>query len=408
MAIPYEYLPPYKPTEMSQNCNGGNGYSYPISCCVANAISCAKAIMDYKSFGVKRNYSTMWIYANRKTKPYEDEFMYFEWALDEMRIYGAPYYYRLPLIWFYKKSNEPVGYPVSPQKASSQIFNDNYSSLYAEAQNNTISTWYSLGIDTSNTNTIKQAILDNGCVVIRMLRSETIANIDSNYIVPEPITRINNNSENIGLITETKIERHNVDSPCSGGGVYQLAGVSGGGAEGAVAHALVAYGWKKINGVDYWICRNGWGNMNGGSSSWGNDGDCYVKIGHRELTHCFELINSTTNPSRMFEYDTPKIKDEPFLLTANEWNKIIQKCNKIYFLRGYSTCYKYYYEYLDNITYTVSKGDKFTANNFKDVVNCLTYWTLYPKAGDKITALLLNQLMDKINDDLEYTIKETN
>lgn len=221
-----DYLPSYYPFVRDQMIYKNGTYQGEAGSCVAQSSVCILDILEKRERGTNNNYySATWIYGNRT---YSGESMQFVDTINKLNSDGSPVWDRMndidnyPDNRFYSDNSGILG--------ARNVFLNNYNDLYAHAKNQRTNGDTSTNISFYDCQTIMNVIQTNGCCFFGIQLPSTFDN---------PVSgKVNNPSSN-----------------------YTRGG-----------HAVVAIGWKMINGVAHWICQNSWG------SGYGDGGRCYIPM----------------------------------------------------------------------------------------------------------------------------------
>ena len=212
-----------------------DGYKYEARTCVANAIATLKEIHEYKEGRTRYNrFSIGWIYGNRDSNHHQGEGMFVSEALDKLIQDGTPPFELLPENVDYFLPHVPMqdyypdiyeyNYSDYTGFTAKQLVQNNYNSILKFAQPQRIKnhSGYIHKID-AKIYDIKQRVINDGGVLVELnLYNEFYSANNNGGIVPEYFS---------GEIVD--------------------------------GHAMIIMGWKKINGVSYWICQNSWGDWIG-------------------------------------------------------------------------------------------------------------------------------------------------
>lgn len=120
-------------------------------------------------------------------------------------------------------------------------------------------------------------------------------------------------------------------------------------------------------------------------------------------TFSTESESSSSNRPNKFEWDSPKIKGQPFNITAEEWGNLLDNINAVREYKGYSAISST--SNADAIArfYYPSKGDNFLASMYNQCIyafedmELLDYNSYRVLKGDPITADAINFLVETIN-----------
>ena len=267
MALPTEYCPSYYPRVTDQWVWGAgdgpdsNGWEGQANSCVANALCSIKEIHEYKETGFVNKYSIGWIFGNRYSDSPGEEGMYIEDALDKLVSDGVPVYTELPEnqydgygSWIYPDTYYYYNWIDGDYSiiGAKTLVNDNYSNVINKARIAKIYGWNQLSLDpsTPDINSIKQHIIDDGAVLFILEMAQNFRDfggdvVPSNGVVPSP--------------------NYSLD----------------------FYHAVVAIGWKVINGKIHWLMHNNWGDW-----WWGDNGRCYMPYDYSYITDCFAVYDA--------------------------------------------------------------------------------------------------------------------
>lgn len=116
-----------------------------------------------------------------------------------------------------------------------------------------------------------------------------------------------------------------------------------------------------------------------------------------------ESESSSSNRPDYFEWDSPKVKGQPFNITAEEWGNLLDNINAVREYKGYSAISST--SNADAIArfYYPSKGDNFLASMYNQCIyafedmELLDYSSYRVLKGDPITADAINFLVETIN-----------
>ncbi|MCR4720067.1 MAG: S-layer homology domain-containing protein [Firmicutes bacterium] len=185
--------------------------------CVAHALASASEILErYYNGGKNQKYSTAFIYANRHEGQYDGEGMYISQALANLKEDGVP--------------KEETGYTFNLDYPDAKAFlSQNGKALYDEAAKHKIAGYARVRSEYE----IKDALCNQKTpVIVGMTIYESFYDVDATGIVSIP----NNNEKSYG------------------------------------GHCMLITGYTKMDGVDYWIVLNSWGEY------FGDRGFCYVPM----------------------------------------------------------------------------------------------------------------------------------
>ena len=355
------YVPLILDQYLKEPYNNAGVYNIQAGTCLPCSLVTMKDIFSFhRGTENYHKYSIGWIYGNRSIEPENPtDFnvgMNVNDALDHLisdgvpkhtlipeneAIFSGPYYYPDNYLYIDDGEWRTVG--------AKQLVQNNYSNttILKNANLHKISSYnrYLYWWDVSS---IKQKIIDNGCVLIL---TET----------QNPV----NYSMSTGIFSYLPT-----------GSTY-------------ASHSLVAVGWKKIGNINYWICINSWGNT--GDS---NSGIYYFPM---FANYDFDIyfIEDAIPSIEEFSWTNPKVSGGQFNLLATEWNGLVNKINSVYSYYGWSTS--------SYPMRQVQSGWNFEAvNDFNKVrlaIGSKRATGITDKiAGDQINASYLNTLVEKIND----------
>jgi hypothetical protein len=340
-----------------------NGWEGQANCCLANTLVSIKQVFTFKKANQIKYFSIGWIYGDRIGGT-EAGGLNVTDALDTMISDGVPLYTSLPEnenngpnswywpdIYYLDDWDEAIG--------AHTLVNNNYNNAISEANNYKFGNYSEELTGYPNVEIIKSAILNNGCVLMTLLISNTFNNTTSDGIV--------------------KYSLYPDDSTGN-------------------SHAMAIIGWKKINGHDYWICQNSWG------SFVGNYGLYYVPLEYNWISRYYIITDGFPSRPSNFSWTyagkvnsvavlgSEKISGYEFYLTDDEWLEI---CNKVNEFRDYSG--------LAYTTFTTPvTGANFTATEFNQVRNSIANMNTSglpttKVVGQPVYASYLNDLVTCLN-----------
>lgn len=168
-------------------------------------------------------------------------------------------------------------------------------------------------------------------------------------------------------------------------------------------HSMVIIGWKRISGEAHWIAQNSWG------TGWGDGGRCYIPCDWGTnspkpsdvfswVCDTYEVYDDPIDPPvstrpPLFYWKYPKIQNESFNLTANEWSDLLKNINLVRNYKG-----------LTNYNFTSPSINKpfyaYMYNEARDAINDIPYAGFYiplVRQGEIITAYNMNILVSELN-----------
>lgn len=205
------------------------------SMCVAFAIASIKEIQEMKERGVRQLFSPAYIYGIRDGW-FEGEGMYLRDALKDLRRYGICKFEDFPMIDSFTNIKSAL--------------NEKLHVLAPYAVGNSIKSFARL----KTTEEIKRAIMDDGAVLMGL------------QVYPSFYYPVN------GVIQPLKE------------GEKSLGG-----------HGMVVYGWDVIDGQEYWVSDNTWGEL------WGDKGTCYIPIGYKPIYEMWSVTDSELNLNNFYK-----------------------------------------------------------------------------------------------------------
>lgn len=220
--IPDEYIiPNYKILNQGQ-----------VGSCVAHALVQNRLLKENEQLQEDKNYSTNWIYHNRKVTDWQGEGMYTEEALSNLISDGVTYY------------EDMIGNTKYSEKPSN--FEESKLNLLPKAQRHKITAYYQIKTDDvlQKIQDIKTAIVTTGAVIV------TVEVFGSFY----------EDGNNGGTIRNFKIGEQYYGS-----------------------HAMVIIGWNRKN---EWIVANSWG------ENWGDKGLCYISMLSNIFRQYFVVVDN--------------------------------------------------------------------------------------------------------------------
>lgn len=235
------------------------------STCVAHALSSMKEIQDYYDAVFLGEYSTMFIYSFRQEQQAKTEGMIIQYALDNLRNVGVCEYDLMPGNLDYIESM------VIRFKESRNT------ELFENAKKHRISNYAE--ISSGDVDSIKHALyIDKSPVPIGCTLYESFFDTEADGIC--------------------KIPRKEQEQVCGG-------------------HAMLIVGWTTINGKEYWVVQNSWG------EAWGDNGYCYMDVKNFPIDEafcCFDIVDYPINLSDI----------------SGRWSEsVISQCVRAGILNGY-------------------------------------------------------------------------
>lgn len=138
----------------------------------------------------------------------------------------------------------------------------------------------------------------------------------------------------------------------------------------------------------------------------------YYVDGGRNTEWFYEIFStesesSSSNRPNKFEWDKPKVKGQPFNITAEEWSNLLDNINAVRVYKGYSEVgttttpnsgiVKFYYPKPNDPFYATNYNQCLYAFNTMKIITDTQYAEYAVKKGDFITADAINFLRDTIN-----------
>lgn len=317
-----DYLPTYYPRWQQQWIWVDENWAGQAGSCVANALSCIKEIHHHRKTGFVEYFSSYWLYGNRLASEFQGEGMYVAQALRAMRDDGALRTIDYTDNFHYQDfSANGKAYQGAKNRVKAIYANSVSSSRKNKVQNGYSEAYYT----NINIGTLQNSIVNDGGIIVSIQIWEEFYTIPSTGIVPA-FTSFN-----------------------------------------GVDHSMAIIGWKTINGVLHWICKNSWG------PNWGESGICYLPTNHRSITWYNWNIK-----------DVLTVPDAPPNLN------ILQQSNDNTKLRAYWSLHKNVTSF--NVYYRLKGSSQWTfSQSISGTVSSATITSLTPLTTYEVKVVAVNQ-----------------
>lgn len=318
------YYPSFYPamqTQIYQYDFTGFSMKGETGCCVANAVASAREKIehDYRPSST-RKYSVSWIYGAINQGADEEGGMATDEVLDFLIYTGVPTYRKI------KSSNGKKGtYPDIYIKQSKQVSAYGYTETMTGAVQRYRAISNSSYAQYGRISNWKRTYINDALEIMKYVSGYGKSACLDIIISEEFDIGVKNQNTQKGVLPR----------------LNQYSSNRG-------AHCMVILGWKMINGEYHWICQNSWGRkypFASGANWWdestwqevGDNGLIYVPFSyHKRITnntidggvYNVYLIDGQDYGDDVFKWDTPKIKGQPFNITANEWTKLQNHINE--------------------------------------------------------------------------------